>query len=146
MPTSRFGTTSRLDIFVLSSIRLFQSNRSMVLTGQNESKTILSKGKDKLYNMDSRIQFFYEHALGSSAIIRCYSACSWLALSEIRGREPMCRFCVKSSLIKQLFLPRGSQLLSCKPVLNVLLGTKFNQSLLQQRGKYRLGVFRPGCF
>ena len=32
--TSTFGTTSRSDIFVLSSIRLFQSSTSMVLSRQ----------------------------------------------------------------------------------------------------------------
>lgn len=35
--TSKFGTTSRSDIFILSSIRLFQSSLSMVLQGHRET-------------------------------------------------------------------------------------------------------------
>ena len=42
--TSTFGTTSRFDIFALSSIRLFQSSMSMYLLGKKntaETKTFL---------------------------------------------------------------------------------------------------------
>ena len=120
MPTSRLGTTSRLDIFILSSIRLFQSSRSMVLPVQNDSKT---------FNL-----FFCKRT--NHTILDCKT--NFLRTSGV------CWLNMQFSLIKQSFLPRGSQLLSCKPVLNVLLGTKFNQSLLRKREKHQLGVLRAG--
>lgn len=41
--TSKFGTTSRSDIFILSSIRLFQSSLSMVLKGHRERPLLVRK-------------------------------------------------------------------------------------------------------